>query len=740
MAAAAGDNNGVLNNNAVLTCGGAGNFNDSVKPDGEKRHAEKEDQGDKYLKSLELAMVELRPLPKPACEETIKQEENTDSSTIIEQTPATGKVSEIDISKEEQTTVSSADPKIVTTEVNSSQNYSTVSIESLVTEPLDSSLAVSCQPETPVSESLSPPNTDIGSKPAGTIASVTATEKEPIDYPRSTDSVKLDKRQGINTATVTTSPNALSIPHNSCHTNTEKLYAQPIISKSNIDADECHTNTDKKVLPNRGKSPSRGSNIASVLLPNVDLEKAKVNSNGHPAIQLATRSQPSTRDKCLPGQRVLNNTGHLSGGNYYQNSRKPTMACARHKCFFPNTVSTRECSQSNTVLPNYERPYGKRELRRALPRKSNFSCHDAAMKEAGFEDESIALRKAERLKERLARVANSFNPLLGLSNYVATGCEPAGIEVVVTDENSNTKKQRDADVKDIEAVAAGNVSTNHLAPDTDTSFQNGLISAESSTLEVKDDSSPSRHLLGGVETAVGSRRRRPGSARIEYVECKPLSQYLEYIRDNRQEYISYIRHQQHQHQVSRKDKAVATLIKMGQAFELRHQGGTTRDRKSTKMIADGHDSHVIEDGESGADVIVMAAKALRPRTANPGKYARSRDKSGGGGGRRGTEPPARPLSEDRKSFHADKNTHGSSTPTATGGAASHGAKEEEHPKTELERRKLKAEDWTRSVPTHTLTRARIQSLRELGTDDPELTKWWEAFKGCHYLRQNICHT
>ena len=713
---------------------------------------EREIRGEKYLKTLELAMVELRPMPKPTDETDHKLSEGCEIIRPVEENADHGRIEHEQTSQQKQINVEEPDTNTVTKGEQSNEYHSTEALAvDGATVSLDHSDLASWQPKILVLKALNLANSDGGGQRAGTIVSDTRFEKEPLDNPRPNEAVKADTKQGINSATVkASSHDSASISPTAHGTKEEKVNCQAVKhSSKTVDCSTKNPSRDINAVSNTHKKDSTsGVNLASVLLPNLGVVGMNMNSNDRPVLKQSARPRPPSRDKCRSGQRVLTKTGCPSRGNHYQNSTIPATASPGHKCFPLNKVANRDYSHGTASAPlaSYERPYGKKELRRALPRKSNFSCHDSAMKEAGFEDESIAQRKAERLKERLARVASSMNPLLGMTNYVATGCVQADVQVVVTDESSKTENQGgEADSKDIDAVATRNLPA--IVPDASSSL--GLYPGESAGLEAKDESGPLRHLLGGPggggETTGGTRRRRPGSARIEYVECKPLSQYLEYIRDNRQEYLNYIRHQQQQQQASRKDKAVATLIKMGQAFELRHKGGISGGKRLTAaMIADNRNGPPADDGELGTDVIVLAAKALRPRSANPGKFSKTRDKSGGS--RRGAEAASRPLSEDKRpSPHHEKSTQSPNTAGGTGGGAGvggpgHGAKEEEHPKTELEKRKLRAEDWTRSVPTHTLTRARIQSLKELGADDAELTKWWEALKGCHYLRQNICNS
>ncbi|GFO27405.1 hypothetical protein PoB_005391000 [Plakobranchus ocellatus] len=670
---------------------------------------------EKPLKSLELAMAELRPLPRlEANVEHSNQKENYEISNEVGQTndAVSVKVTETISPEDTMKLTLPLETENFGIESNAKDKYKAgvLSVPGNEKYSSQSTATISCKPKILALDTLSPFASGNKNQQTGTIALGMVFEEEPIEPSRSAELVKANTTEGINTIAITSAQSSITRTGQ-----TAKLTKRPLqVHKASSNAPL--TLNDKNIGDSGNSTKPSNRSLLSSLNSSISL----INQN------ISSPAKLTVLNKQQLNRRVLSRTDHSIGSNHYQSSEPLASARSRKKCCMLNNATIGNDGQglSKPSAPNYEKPYSKRELRRALPRKSKFSCHELAMKEAGFEDDSLAERKAQRLKERLARVANSFNPLFCMSQYVATGCVEPSVHVIVTDESSNLGKNQEPEANSIETVAASNLPN-----------KVGEVCDEQDSLEVKDDTGPSRFLLGGVggEAAGATRRRRPGSARVEYIECKPLSHYLEYVRDNRQEYLNYLKQQQQQNQASRKEKPVATLIKMGRAFELRHQGGIVRSKSGIGTI-DVNEADIV-DGDASNYAIIMAAKALRPRSADPSKFSKARDKSGGV--RRGAESSSRPLSEDRRLSHPEKT---SNPPGSSGGVTLHGNKDEEHPKTELEKRKLRAEDWTKSVSTHTLTKARIQSLRELGADDAELTKWWEAFKRCHYLRRNYCET
>lgn len=328
--------------------------------------------------------------------------------------------------------------------------------------------------------------------------------------------------------------------------------------------------------------------------------------------------------------------------------------------------------------------FTKFELSKALPRKSFFNCHDKVLKEAGLEVEDAATkRRAERLKARLELIAKEF--------------EPRPTKPLI--ENNNNKSDMDP-ITEVSLLETDDKEpiTNHDDNEEADSLNHGNNEANlDDMIDGKLRPLDSLH----VHQSHG-KKKRLHPEKSDHVDCKPLAHYLEYVKENQTEYENFC-HSSLNSSVN-KNKPIRRLINMGRAFELRHLGGSPKTKTD--------------------DVIVMAAKAVRPRTSDASKYHKSNEHDRAlkvSGHDNSHLRQTRPPSEDKR--RQEKNSSNTNT-----------TKEEEHAKTELEKKKLKAEEWAMSVSTNTLTKAKLQSLRELGTDDEELSKWWVAFKKCHYLR------
>ncbi|XP_059179659.1 uncharacterized protein LOC131958574 [Physella acuta] len=319
-----------------------------------------------------------------------------------------------------------------------------------------------------------------------------------------------------------------------------------------------------------------------------------------------------------------------------------------HKRSMPIQKTCIDFSRQNPFVSLFERPYTRNELRYALPKTHFFSCHDKALKDAGYQvEDRDVLRKAERTKAKLDRFSKLFAQLQSGSNDKESNEISTAVVPEITLHNSNNLE----------------------------------VSRENSDLDenkVKpDDLSPEFDMTCVRKLSMTSvNKRRPVSALPEYIDCRPLTLYLQYVNENRAEFLNSL-----QGSASR-DKSNFRFIQLGQAFELRHQGGRPR--------------------EQADDALVVAAKALRSRTAFPLRSGRSQA-----------------MWSQEASLRVGRG----------------GGGEEELVRVELEKRRVKAEEWARSVSTYTLAKAKLHVLRELGSDDRELTEWWEAFRSCHYLRQ-----
>ncbi|KAH9492149.1 hypothetical protein Btru_048738 [Bulinus truncatus] len=185
---------------------------------------------------------------------------------------------------------------------------------------------------------------------------------------------------------------------------------------------------------------------------------------------------------------------------------------------------------------------------------------------------------------------------------------------------------------------------------------------------------------------VAVRKKSYADAMADSVVNEPLFKYLEYVKRNQKDFLQYM-----QTIKPTADDEQNSFIKLGHAFELRHHGG------SMKI--------------SSNDIVVLAANILRHRTSHhQGKFDRAKEPNG----------PARAQAENVKIL--------------TDSITAQTQKDDLLAKTELEKRRLKAEEWARSVNTHTLNRTKQLVLKQLGSPDHSHDVSWETLQNCQYLR------
>ncbi|CAL1536252.1 unnamed protein product [Lymnaea stagnalis] len=330
--------------------------------------------------------------------------------------------------------------------------------------------------------------------------------------------------------------------------------------------------------------------------------------------------------------------------------------------------------QHKPFISIYDRPFSRRELRQALPRKSFFSCHDKALKEVELPvtDSPIRSKPGQRKTQLDYQAGESAQSFLKVADHTPEiGSQQ--ISTCLEESKTRTSLERSNDVN------ASKEATGTPATDSDDITANG-----------------SKEVFHVGESEVFKsptpifQKRKPQSAKSGGVACTPLTEYLEYVKENRQEFLKY------QESLKRESPANTRLIKLGQVYALRHQGGVARR---------GCD-----------DVLVLAAKTLRPRSEQVNRQK---------------EPVVRSAGSYRKPSRMNLDDRRPREKMPAPGAA---VREDEFGKSELERRKARAEEWAWSISSHKLAKAKLESLRELGSEDRELTAWWEEFKDCQYLR------
>lgn len=316
-------------------------------------------------------------------------------------------------------------------------------------------------------------------------------------------------------------------------------------------------------------------------------------------------------------------------------------------------------------------PITKEELKRALPRHSVFSCHDKALRDAGFDVECKAWRQRKRLDP---------------SSYHTNG---------VTDKTGISSSVKMAETSKIVTDDSGQASVEDKV--------NSLPAVSSST---------------DGDTAVGDQRKGLKSEMSHCMrEWRPLIQYLTYVHNNPEEYRQMCARTAAAKTVpasalystqvttdSSDDLSSASLVRMGRAFEWRSRG---------------------ED--QVADDVVRAAYALRPRSAYPVRFNKTT---------KDWPIPPTPMTPRKESsinlsaaaVARQKPKSGNKTRPRPEAA------EDADDVMEVDRRRLQAVEWTQTVTTEQLTRAKIQVLKDLGHEERELSQWWMAFRNCHYLR------
>ncbi|KAL8568309.1 hypothetical protein ACOMHN_040882 [Nucella lapillus] len=334
-------------------------------------------------------------------------------------------------------------------------------------------------------------------------------------------------------------------------------------------------------------------------------------------------------------------------------------------------------------LRPWEANFSKDELQRALPRRNFFSCHNKALKDAGFQVEE------ENSRPRRRRLLFFHHDEDDAEETPPKAAPPARHE---------PEGGKDG--------AQGQETTNVLSDNT-------------------------------IETAVQmlsfhDRARRRKSQLPQVVECKPLQLYLRHVADNPGEY----RHM------------LARSCTSGPAAALHPSSHPADNCHTARLVSMGRIFEEKHGGPKKTDEVLRAAYSLNPRDADPFRFAKPfRDiKSpllSGLASRKQSTLPNFPRKESAVSCHSGEEGSKSGEQRSKPGSEMMPPRHEAERLvlmenlTEVERLRLKAEEWARSVTTDQMVRAKLHVLRELGHEERELSQWWLAFRTCSYLRTRI---
>lgn len=181
----------------------------------------------------------------------------------------------------------------------------------------------------------------------------------------------------------------------------------------------------------------------------------------------------------------------------------------------------------------------------------------------------------------------------------------------------------------------------------------------------------------GKDMTIGTKtRKRLSMKRVvnnEKEEYKPLYDYLKYVHDNPEEYI----HTTNYSGKNTDHKHPNNLVRLGRVFRRGHHGAVK------------------------SNIFLHAITGLKPKL---------------------TEPSSQRLTRAEKAAAKKDATDGVEPMTTT------------QDETEIEKLKSKAEKWMRTLTTQQLLKAKELALKDVGEEDINMSKWWLAFRSCHYLR------
>ncbi|XP_033735350.1 uncharacterized protein LOC117323926 [Pecten maximus] len=322
-----------------------------------------------------------------------------------------------------------------------------------------------------------------------------------------------------------------------------------------------------------------------------------------------------------------------------------------------------------TIVPNLR--VTKAELEYYLPKRSFFSCHDKALKDAGYGPAKTP--RQTRMIEAWAK---------------QTECKTNGDRVPTPQDTENTL-DRDNQLTAVgDLVDKGDdafqrhpseslseVGNKESVHSVVSQLHDQKLSRQVSNISIRSNAPLTRKL------SKLSRRRGDYDEDEIRVDFQPLFLYLKYINENQDEYLH--QHKQYKYGIPSQD----SIVKMGNIYRRgRH-------------------------GSSSDSLLVNAVHDIKPRFSDPGQWTNTNK-----------EKTLLNLTSSKKEPGPVLSKHESHDPGA------------DEPKTEFEKIKHKMEAWLKTVTTAQLVKAKELALRELGEEDVSQSRWWVSLRSCHYLR------
>ncbi|XP_060079268.1 uncharacterized protein LOC132558689 [Ylistrum balloti] len=321
-----------------------------------------------------------------------------------------------------------------------------------------------------------------------------------------------------------------------------------------------------------------------------------------------------------------------------------------------------------TIVPTLR--VTKAELEYYLPKRSFFSCHDKALKDAGYGPAKTPrqTRMIEAWAKQAESKSNGEEVLTPLDIENTLDNQPTAVEELGRTGDDDLQRYPSESLSEVDhRESVSSVSQLH----------DNRLSRQVSNVSLRSNATVTRKL------SRLSRRRGDYEEDEIRVDFQPLLQYLKYISENPDEYLQ--QNKQFKYGVPSQD----SIVKMGNIFRRGRHGLST-------------DS-----------LLVHVVHGINPRFSDPSQWTNTNK-----------EKTLYNLTSSKKEsgpLLSKHESHDSGTGT-------------DEPKTEFEKIKHKMDAWLKTVTTAQLVKAKELALRELGEEDVAQSRWWVSLKSCHYLR------
>jgi hypothetical protein len=296
-----------------------------------------------------------------------------------------------------------------------------------------------------------------------------------------------------------------------------------------------------------------------------------------------------------------------------------------------DTGLSRSSTRSRTSTSKVKKPFcgirfTKQELEYYLPKKSNFNCHEKALRDAGLDLDAVEAKRRQRFRRRTK----------------------SKIDHKEEDEKSNG-------VEDTKAP-----SESGTLPDGENDFK-----------ELEEEQSEMEHVKIDKTKRKGRKKSDEPEVKVDHTV---LLQYLKYVIENQDEYLSHKRQILQQNTSLLNVDPGCTIARFGRAFQR---------------------------GQHGLMDETFLLEVTRGIKSNFGDSLQ-------------WIPPVLNMKVEQ---------------------TIHETTVEEKDKTEYEKMKIKLDKWLKTVTAAQLLKAKELSLKELGEEDKLQSQWWSTLQPCRYLRQ-----